>query len=602
MVALLAFCCSLCFAVASAKYKGLPHGGCQTWSCQRSVVVSEKGQFSQFSQEAGVNEEKILAPFRQQVTGSTPTGWIQLGTPKKWLKVIFDTGSDKLVAKTWETIAAELFKIDQGGSKLFTPTDIIYNHDNSSSYKHQYLKNIKTGEVVERKSMITYGSGQVVTDDGKESILIGNRTLSDFTLMEIVADDLSMIHDATGTSGILGLQHMKNKSLGSSLFSEMRNADLLTAFGYCKGSGQNGTFIWGDDSTEGTKIDVIGEMHWAVKLGGLNVPKAAMLSEEEAAEGEKPGLFGDGDGDGDGAGGFDPDAMAKELADKLKEVIKKKNLLSKPINLASACPDSKCTGLLDTGSNIIAGPTAAITTIGSLVALKPDCSNFDTLPDIEMTLGGMPVKIPPSGYVMKVPAPKQQQVAAAAGGGDGASGDGDGADAGPTTFQTLAQEDETVLMRRKLSGSGGAHQQWKAMFDELHRTKGIDFRSQVDNLSKFENATSQAFICMLAFVPMDMPTSNGPLWIVGTPLLDAYYTRWSFPKGAESPQVHLKPLEQAETCKSEDTESASTPGMLHAHDVGNLMEAPARKQRQGPIERRAEEISFPHWAKNLKQL
>merc|ERR1719506_3390372 len=123
-----------------------------------------------------------------------------------------------------------------------------------------------------------------------------------------------MIHDATGISGILGLQHMKNKTLGSSLFSEMRNADLLTAFGYCKGSGQNGTFIWGDDSTEGTKIDVIGEMHWAVKLGGLNVPRPAMLSEEEPAEEEKPGLFGDGDGDGDGAGGFDPDAMAKELA------------------------------------------------------------------------------------------------------------------------------------------------------------------------------------------------------------------------------------------------------------------------------------------------
>merc|ERR1712032_513882 len=45
--------------------------------------------------------EDGMQELRQQVNGSTPTGYIDVGTPSVKMLVIFDTGSDKLVAKTW---------------------------------------------------------------------------------------------------------------------------------------------------------------------------------------------------------------------------------------------------------------------------------------------------------------------------------------------------------------------------------------------------------------------------------------------------------------------------------------------------------------------
>merc|ERR1719148_32344 len=64
---------------------------------------------------------------------------------------------------------------------------------------------------------------------------------------------------------------MMNRSMGESIFSKMRDSKMLSAFGYCRGANNTGTFIWGDDSTEGDKIPVIGQMHWAVTLQSVKV-------------------------------------------------------------------------------------------------------------------------------------------------------------------------------------------------------------------------------------------------------------------------------------------------------------------------------------------
>merc|ERR1719491_1286458 len=45
----------------------------------------------------------------------------------------------------------------------------------------------------------------------------------------------------------------------------------MTSFGYCRGKGNNGTFIWGDASTEGAAMHVVGQMHWAVELGDVKL-------------------------------------------------------------------------------------------------------------------------------------------------------------------------------------------------------------------------------------------------------------------------------------------------------------------------------------------
>merc|ERR1719181_2105348 len=101
--------------------------------------------------------------------------------------------------------------------------------------------------------------------------MVGNRELKNFTIMEITADSLQLLHDKKGVSGVLGLQHMKNRSLGRSLFSRMRDDNMFDAFVYCRGTGDNGTFIWGDTSTEGDGVDVLGQMHWAVNVSMIQV-------------------------------------------------------------------------------------------------------------------------------------------------------------------------------------------------------------------------------------------------------------------------------------------------------------------------------------------
>jgi len=545
-------------------------------------------------------------PFRQLTTGSTPTGWIQIGTPKKWLKVIFDTGSDKLVAKTWKSVQDELTSVDQGVGGMVMPSNSIYNDLNSSSYHRRYTT--VDGKMIPMQTTITYGSGPATTDVGTENVLVGNRHLDNFTLMEITADSLQMLHTSKGIAGILGLQHMKNQSLGHSLFSRLRDEDLLTSFGYCRGTNNTGTFIWGDDSTEGQELEVIGQMHWALKLGSVSIyfPEAnkdlggPTLIEKEGSR----FLTGDGKSDGD--------ASSDTVVDMKKEAL----------TLANTCPDNKCTAILDTGSNIIAGPKAAMEAATNLVNVKPDCSNYDDLPIMKMTIGGMEVSIPPSGYVMKVPMPEKDLV--------GEDEQDDGADDGAEDEQqdslsarpgdvVVQVEPSYVRRERILNIEMGlaetrasrvrarvrdvANRRWKGVFERLHRDHGVDLREAVDKLLKQHNGSAiENSMCMPALVPLDANTVNGPLWIVGTPLLDAYYARWSFKKGDESPKIHLKDNQDCEVCKEgQDHDTLSPPGgtLLRTQKATSDADVKPATQKRGPTTRLPEEISYPHWAKDL---
>merc|ERR1719271_1782381 len=86
-------------------------------------VVEELDRDSSTSAAAKANKPK---EFVQLVNGSTPTGWMEMGTPPKYLLVIFDTGSDKLVAKTWDTVSSELSSVDQGIQGMVQPSALIY--------------------------------------------------------------------------------------------------------------------------------------------------------------------------------------------------------------------------------------------------------------------------------------------------------------------------------------------------------------------------------------------------------------------------------------------------------------------------------------------
>ncbi len=64
----------------------------------------------------------------------------------------------------------------------------------------------------------------------------------------------------------------------------------------------------------------------------------------------------------------------------------------------------------------------------------------------------------------------------------------------------------------------------------------------IPELLKQENATAQEFLCMPALVPLDKHTKFGALYIVGTPLLDSYYARWSFAKDAAANRGAIGPI------------------------------------------------------------
>jgi len=578
-------------------------------STQTAASIALKQQISSSPE---VSSEDV--PIRQEVNGSTPTGWIQVGTPPKRLYVIFDTGSDKLVAKTWDTVSNELASVDQGVDGMVLPSGSIYDHNQSTSYHRRYAWNPDSHALEPERNAITYGSGTAITDVGSDDVIVGQRSLNNFTLMEITRDSLDLLHTSKGIAGILGLQHMKNESLGHSLFSRFRDAGKMTAFGYCRGAGNNGTFIWGDNSNEGREIDVIGEMHWAVKLGSVSVQDNNTENSLVAKKGSLNArslmswAFGDEGNHQGAASDASSDDVQHDLVDDESD-----------IDLDKVCADLGCTGILDTGSNIIAGPRDVMAAITGKLNVQPDCSDFDesggsTLPPISMVFGGMPVTIQPHGYVMKVPMPEGGEEGDGDGDGDGAyseghsdgdsssyTGDGDGANSA-ATLRTVSKHlgaNEAVLAEKLASGVHADARRWKNAVNHLYKTKGIDLRELVAGLiTNLQNGTgAQKFLCMPALVPLDRMTINGPLWIVGTPLLDSYYARWSFDRGATSPKIHLKALQDADVCRDAADSGEGKVNLMRRDKVA--LSAESKSVQRGIIERRLEDIAFPHWAKSL---
>jgi len=598
--------------------------------------------------------------YVQLVNGSTPTGWMELGTPPKKLLVIFDTGSDKLVAKTWDTLSNELASIDQGVQGAVKATDKIYDHDTSSTYQVKTMMDPVTGEMVPAKNQIAYGSGMAITDEGNDTVKMGPFMLKNFSLSEITADSLQLLHTSKGISGVLGLQHMKNRSLGRSLFSRFRDAGLLTSFGYCRGTGDNGTFIWGDKSSEGDELPVLGEMHWAVALGSVKMNGTGDAPAPVAAGGDggdgkttvvhiagrmggdaDPSGAGDAPADantdalrqpgGDGMGGDAPPAEAGDGEGEGEGEGEGGPAVSVDANGKGPlpCVDNKCCGIFDTGSNIIAGPTAVMKALTTQARVAPDCSNFDSLPLITLNFGGKEVTVHPEGYVMKVPMPSWSSMGGGGGGpmgGDGAGGDGpggdgaggagggagdgagDGAGGGAGLEQTAARQ--LAKTRGKMT--------WKAAFEHLRKHRGIDLSAAMhDDLTKSinnnfnstdDNATAPQFLCMPALVPIDKHTKYGPLYIVGTPLLQTHYARWSYGSADTSPKIFIKRLSDSNTCKTVQPDPSQIKGS--SLEASSMMRSEQRTKHtstathrsRGPMIRNIEDISFPHWAKHIEHV
>lgn len=591
------------------------------------------------SQTSPGDKEAFSFTYRQHVAGSTPTGELGIGTPSVNLNMILDTGSDKFGAKTWSTIKAELDKIDAGASDEVFPSTKLYNHNASKSYLQLFMSS--HGRKVPRQGFIAYGSGMAITMEGRETIRIGGQdeyvSMQKFPISEISLDSLQILHSSKGISGILGLQHMMNRSLGQSLYSKLRDKRVLHSFGYCRGKKNDGTFIWGDKSNEGTAMNVEGQMHWAVKLSNMRVRhkrrKAASLLSD--------------------------DADVDTLSSKPSHAHHKFHLCKE---------GSPCVAVIDTGSNILAMPSEAVRMLTKTLDVSSDCSNMDQLPNLHFALGdGIEISLPPAAYIMKVKLPWLPKKD----GEKNSSGDtsSDSSDSGSSTEATREQpkpekaskdkakvkvhqvnaEDMDATSALPEDAPGAArhlHQRLplqlaqqeeaeafqaevESFVEETRRQQGLDLRAVIASSDLAILLKNTSTLCMPAIVPLDRETQKGTLLVVGGPLFERYYTRWSWPE-EQKPRIFIQDLHKAEACAAKEDSAAEaeeggknpagkmTVWRSHEKD-GRMIRAEKGKGKHlkqstvsadlsempsemRPQEMNLEDIRYPHWARYLDEL
>jgi hypothetical protein len=571
--------------------------------------------------------------FRQHVKGSTPTANIQMGTPKKDVYVILDTGSDKLVAKTWATIQRELQKLDAGLADAVEPSSSVYVRNLSKTYAKLYMNRTSLlgrsigGPQQPKRGSITYGSGSALTVEGLDTVAIGNRTLAKFPISEIAEDSLPMLHTKQGISGILGLQHMMNKPDHESVFTRARRTGTLFSFGYCRGTDDDGVWIWNDQSKDGQEQKVIGQIHWALPLGKVqltNISKNAKKPGKPASHGmhkmematfsQDPGApvagsslleeqqvampHGGIEPTPDPAAGVEP-TTSGILDGKIREDINKvfEQIVDKVVDRVTGhksesnvevkgtfCTGEQgCAAIIDTGSNIIAGPKEALKEFAKNARVEADCSNLETLPNIQMMLGDMPIVLTPQSYVMRVKLPKGMRGSGGMSDPPGGMADMDGlldGMAGPGDMDDMPGGMPRDMPAETRGGMPGAasgragsfagvkfHERgrnlWQQAFQDLFRRNGVDLSVALHDSVDLQSVNEHDRLCMPALVPLDMETpSFGKLWVIGTPLFEQYYTRWSWPPNASTPSIFLAARSEAAACKvnaSDDAKGAQPP-------------------------------------------
>jgi len=548
--------------------------------------MSKEKQQATVDASGSLSFSHTLTPIRQAVRGSTPTGSIEIGTPPVAVAMIFDTGSDKLVAKTWDTVKRELQMVDGGIDNEVVPTHKIYNHNSSSTYTAEFIN--RDGMRRPKRSQITYGSGFAITEDGDDTVTIGTRTLRHFPVSEIMADSLTILHSSDGTAGVLGLQHMKNRSLGESIFTRLRAANMMSAFGYCRSPNNSGTFIWGDKATDGNAMEVVGQIHWAVKLGNFSTQSAGQkVGSNLAKRQDSAGFIADSVRDksaGDAAGAstykWVSDSNHLELQSKLGDTTSTNLVSDEPI-----CPNNECVAIIDTGSNIVAGPSLRIASLKRKLRMNADCSNLHTLPSIAFQLGGFPISIPGSALAMKVKLP---------------------------ALVPLNKSHSFIQQRASLNLSSSST--WESVVERIPEAYRLDFREvwHSSPLDRLRLLLHGGTFCVPALVGLDKTTTKGPLWVVGTPLFEKYYTRWAWPPTASSPKIYLEDLSKATSCQQgSPTDKGATTILNEEASVRgqNLMRTEQHSYSHSavaatvqPMQLQIAQIKYPHWAKSLSDV
>lgn len=340
------------------------------------------------------------------------------------MPVLYDTGSSEIVVESKDCVRC---------NKSASP---MYDKQESQTFIRI------AGDVAEH----VFGSGPALCQHGLESIRLGDErspvTADSVPFWQVLDHNISFWdthHEFSGIAGLGPLAH--TPKLGQSM-RDSEDITLLEAFdvnsfAIClerAATKSPGWLITGPyvDAVAEKKgfmhMPVVGQFHWAVELTNLQVGGTRAAS---------PAL--------------DP------------------------------CNPS-CIAIVDSGTSFIGAPSTVLKQLMPLFDLiRKDCSNLNELPDITFNLGGNPLSLPPTAYVIKrrdrTEVRKEQSAGA-----------------------------QTPIQTPKSTSSTGFNT-WGELWNFAH--------TQMQNED----------VCMPAFFQMDVDSDHdGPTWILGMPFLRHYYT------------------------------------------------------------------------------
>ncbi len=261
--------------------------------------------------------------------------------------------------------------------------------------------------------------------------------------------------------------------------------------------------------------------------------------------------------------------------------------------------------IVDSGTSLLALPTEVYEKVLSTIdPVEEDCSNIDSLPDLEMSVGDYKFVIPPQLYVGKVKL--------------------DDAEHGATHLQDLVRgpfrfrgsdKRKAALraaqraLRRKNStmGMGQGHR------NGMNVTLVQDFKSE--KIEEYLGGPSDG-VCLPLFMELNVFTDNGALFILGMPFLRAYSVRFDLAKQT----IGLKKLplgsSMCASCSSGGGEGHHREGGGHhginaltgmptsigerkAHGGGihaMLPQGDSPSRRVGPVGINLKKLRLPWWA------
>lgn len=346
-------------------------------------------------------------------------GTIEIGSPPQMFKVIFDTGSSNLWVQS-KSCASQGCLQHNG-----------FDHTKSTSFKKHYVKKFGTKLPQVATFSIKYGTGKISGEFVKEKVSIAGITVPEQIVGLTMNEDGFAFKDVP-FEGILGLSLtstntqdapsipffesiMKNNLLKQNVFSLFLSEDEDKS-NILFGSADRSHML-----TNFTFVDVVSTTYWEIDI---------------------------------------VDILIGNYTTNFCNLMRQKT--------------GKCGVAIDSGTSLFAGPSNFIHYIKDRLSVQHDCSNFESLPDIQIILKSR------ESY-------KDKNMI--------------------YTQITLKPEDYLINGRR---------------IKKTLNNKKTHFSDYFENLSDEEIANKNE--CHSAFMPIDVPPPRGPLFIFGEYFLKKFYT------------------------------------------------------------------------------